>query len=79
MPRVIPAAALAGLLAFTNPMGVTIHIDSESIVAVTPGAGHCQPADMTRLDLGHGSYCVRETVEEVVRRVNGAADEAEDK
>lgn len=75
MRKIIPTL-LYGLLAFTNPQGATIYVDSDSIVTVSPGAGFCNGA-LTRLNLGTDSQCVRESVEDVVKAIKGTAD-AED-
>ncbi|MGH7175144.1 MAG: hypothetical protein ACREGR_02170 [Minisyncoccia bacterium] len=66
MTRLWPILAL---LAFTNPNGVRVWIDSESIVSVAPGVGQCVKPTMTYLDLGGYGYCVREDVSDVLAKI----------
>lgn len=65
------------LLAFTNPKGDAIYVDRESIVSVSPGEGYCRRLDLTRLNLGTDSQCVRETVEDVVKAIKADSEEAD--
>lgn len=62
-------------LGLTNPQGKTIFVDSESVVAVTPGVGFCSPPTLTRLDLGTTIYCVRESIEDVIGQIRDAPRE----
>ena len=64
-----------GLIAFTNPTGVTVFIDSGSIVSVAPGAGRCTPPTLTYLDLGQDGYCVKESVADAVAKVKAEPEE----
>jgi uncharacterized protein YlzI (FlbEa/FlbD family) len=61
---------LALLLAFTAPNGTPIHIEHSGIEVVR--AADCAPGGRTEIHASTGTYCVQESVEEVLRRIEDA-------
>jgi hypothetical protein len=58
---------LAGLACFANPDDQGIWIVSSQVVSVLHNAGECAKGSNAKIVTSAGSYCVRETPQEVLK------------
>jgi len=72
MRYVAPVLILIGLLEFTAPSGRAVFVAPSQITAIGDAAG-CSYEKGARLLTSAGFLCVRESVEEVVKRFSDEA------
>jgi len=76
--RFLFLCACVALACFADPKNQGIWIVSSQIVSVLHPAGECASGSNAKIVTGAGSYCVRETPQEVLKileKVNRAAPE----
>lgn len=57
----------AALACFSNPADQGLWIVATQVVAVLHNAGDCAKGSNTKIVTGAGSYCVRETPQQVIK------------